>query len=70
MGAIGEVEKNDLKEALVSAISMRRTEGDQTKGKVQLSGRENYLVSERIDVDRKTIGLSLVLAAEESTGIF
>jgi cytochrome c-type biogenesis protein CcmF len=68
VGAILEVEKNDQKETLIPAITIGRTEGDQAKGKVQLPGGEDYLVLKKIDADRKTIDLSLVLSAEETSG--
>ncbi len=67
VGAILEVDKNGQKETLVPSITMGRTEGDQAKNKVQLLGGEDYLVLEKIDADRKTIDLSLVLGAEETT---
>jgi cytochrome c-type biogenesis protein CcmF len=67
VGAILEAEKDDQKDTLVPAIVMGRTEGDQAKSKVQLPGGEDYLVLEKIDADRKTIDLSLVLSAEETS---
>ena len=68
VGAILEFEKNDQKETLVPAITIGRTEGEQAKNKVQLPFGEDYLVLERMDADRKTIDLSLVLGAEETSG--
>jgi cytochrome c-type biogenesis protein CcmF len=68
VGAILEIEKDDQKETLIPAIAVGRTEGDQPKGKVQLPGGEDYLILEKIDADRKTIDLSLVLSAEETSG--
>jgi cytochrome c-type biogenesis protein CcmF len=68
VGAILEVEKNGQKETLIPAITIGRTEGDQAKNKVQLPGGEDYLILEKIDADRKTIDLSLVLSAEETSG--
>jgi cytochrome c-type biogenesis protein CcmF len=68
VGAILEVEKNDQKETLIPTITIGRTEGDQAKSTVQLPFGEDYLILKRIDADRKTIDLSLVLAEEETSG--
>lgn len=68
VGAILEVEKDDMTDTLVPIIAMGRTEGDQTKSEVQLPGGEDYLILKRIDADRKMIYFSLVLSAEETSG--
>jgi cytochrome c-type biogenesis protein CcmF len=68
VGAILEVQKNDMKDTLVPIIAMGRTEGDKTKSEVQLPGGEDYLILKRIDADRKMIYFSLILSAEETSG--
>jgi cytochrome c-type biogenesis protein CcmF len=68
VGAILEVQKDDMKDTLVPIIAMGRTEGDKTKSEVQLPGGEDYLMLKRIDADRKMIYFNLILSAEETSG--
>jgi cytochrome c-type biogenesis protein CcmF len=68
VGAILEIEKGEKRDTLVPTITIGKTEGDQTKNKVLLFSGNDYLVLEKIDADTKTIDLSLVLGAEETSG--
>jgi len=68
VGAILEVEKDEKTDTLVPVITMGRTEGDQAKSEAQLPFGKGYLILKKIDADRKTIELSLVLNEEETSG--
>ncbi|MFQ6032261.1 MAG: heme lyase CcmF/NrfE family subunit, partial [Candidatus Zixiibacteriota bacterium] len=67
VGAVLEVERNGEKATLTPTMAMGGIEESQIKRMVHLPGGEDHLVLEKIDADRKTVALRLILETEKTS---